>query len=204
MISDTHRAIFVHIQKTGGDSVSYAFGQPRNSPEKHRTAAELRNIYGEEAWSTYFKFSFVRNPWDRLVSWWAMIDGHRERFQAGAKLNLFQTYILENANTFEEFLLNCDQEIVDSDGSKAIFRNQLDYLTAPSGELLVDYIGRFERLSTDFEHVAGCLSVRPAPLPHVNKSAHRPYTDHYTPALVDLVAQRYARDIERFGYTFGS
>ena len=106
MISHEHRAIFVHIQKTGGESVTSAFGQSNRLAEKHVSAQELRTLYGQAVWNSYFKFSIVRNPWDRLVSWWSMIDSRRGEFNAGRPLNKFQTYILRTASTFEEFILN--------------------------------------------------------------------------------------------------
>lgn len=203
MKSDVHRTIFVHIQKTGGESVRAAFGQPRNSPDKHRTATELRSRYGDAIWADYFKFGIVRNPWDRLVSWWSMIDGMRARFEAGAKLNAFQTYILSNAGTFDEFVLKCDQEILDADGAKWVFRNQRDYLADDSGALIVDFVARFETLAADFSFVSRRALTPPSPLPHANISRHAAYVTYYTQELADLVRERFAKDIAAFGYEFG-
>lgn len=203
MIIHAKRLIFVHIQKTGGDSICTALGVSTAVPEKHFFARELRELYGADVWSTYFKFAFVRNPWDRLVSWWSMIDANRTLLSAGRPLNKFQRFVLERATTFEEFLENCDEEIVDDDGRKWIYRNQLDYLTDLSGEKIVDFIGRFERLAQDYALIAENIHGGLAPLPHVNKSKHRHYSDYYTPALADKVARRYQRDIDAFGYVFG-
>ena len=76
MIIHAHRLILVHIQKTGGNSISTAFGENPNCSEKHFFASDLREFYGVDAWNTHFKVAFVRNPWDRLVSWWSMIDAN--------------------------------------------------------------------------------------------------------------------------------
>ncbi|HVV78385.1 MAG TPA: sulfotransferase family 2 domain-containing protein [Pseudolabrys sp.] len=202
MIVHGAKAIFVHIQKSGGDSISAALGQPSNCPEKHFLARELKERYGDSAWDSYFKFSFVRNPWDRLVSWWSMIDRHRAAFEAGRRFNNFQTFVLTQARTFEEFLDRCDQEIADPDGRKWIYRNQLDYLTDTSGRLMVDFVGRFEKISEDFNSVAQKLGLS-TELPHVNKSSHDHYVRYYTPALADEVGRRFERDIATFGYAFG-
>jgi hypothetical protein len=201
MLSLAHRCIFVHVQKTGGESISAMLGAEPGDPHKHRTALELPSLYGEEVWASSFKFTFVRNPWDRLVSWWSMIDAMRPNLAAG-QVNEFQRFVLTRAATFGEFLTNCDAVIADHDGDKHIFRNQLHYLTGPQGELLVDFVGRFERLAEDTGAVAKRLGLPPTQLPHLNRSAHRPYTEYYSPPLRDLVAERYASDIAAFGYRF--
>ena len=206
MILHSKRLIFVHIQKTAGDSVCTALGVPTNYPEnadKHFLASELRERYGAELWQSYFKFAFVRNPWDRLVSWWSMIRGDRRDFSPANAGNKFHRFVRERASNFEEFLENCDEDIVDDDGPKWIYRNQLDYLTDSSGQIIVDFIGRFERLAQDYAVVAENVHGGLARLPHTNRSVHRHYTEYYTPALADKVARRYRRDIEAFGYVFG-
>ena len=194
--------IFVHIQKTGGDAVRAALSGQLNPPEKHFFAIELRDLYGADAWRSHYTFAFVRNPWDRLVSWWSMIDAMRADFARGAPLNQFQTFVLRNARTFEEFLENCDEEIVDSDGRKWIYRNQLDYVTDSSGRQIVDFVGRFETLAEDFRFVTMKVLGATIALPHLNAAPRRRYAAYFTPALAKKVEHRYARDIDAFGYRF--
>jgi hypothetical protein len=201
VISHPLRCIFVHIQKTGGSSVRQALGMAQHDADKHRFAAELRERYGDELWRSYFKFAFVRNPWDRLVSWWEMI---RRNTAQRRPMNGFQRYVIERASTFEEFVRNCDTDFQDSDGSKWIFRNQVDYLSDASGHLLVDFVGRFESLPRDFAVVAARLGLPSLALPHVNPSPRADYLPYYSPELRQLVAQRYPRDIAAFGYEFGA
>ena len=193
--------IFVHIQKTGGNSVRAALGGDIFDARKHFLARELREIHGPAAWDAAFKFSFVRNPWDRLVSWWSMIDNGRKTTTQPP--NRFFGYVLERAASFEEFLRNCTDEIVDADGRKQIFRNQIDYLVDADGRLLVNHVGRFERLQHDFDEISRRLGRPRAELARTNVSRHADYRAHYTPALADMVAERYARDIAYFGYRFG-
>jgi len=193
--------IFVHIQKTGGNSVRAALGADIFDPHKHFFAAELRDMHGPAAWDASFKFSFVRNPWDRLVSWWSMIDNGRKTTTQAP--NGFFDYVLARAASFEEFLTRCTDEIVDPDGRKQIFRNQVDYLVDRDGKPIVDYIGRFERLQQDFDEVSRRLGRPPVALARSNASRHAPYAEYYTPATADMVARHYARDIAHFGYRFG-
>jgi len=203
MISHSKSIIFVHIQKTGGNSICAALNERRSPPEKHFFARDLIEVYGQQKWNTYFKFAIVRNPWDRLVSWWSMIDANRSAAPKKQDWNNFHRFILDRARTFEEFLENCDAEFNDKDGRKWIYRNQIDYLTDTSGRLLVDYVGRFESLEQDFDFITKRALGHSVSLPHVNRSQHRHYSEYYSPALVDKVAQRFERDIESFGYAFG-
>ena len=196
--------IFVHIQKTGGNSVRTALGGDIFDARKHFRARELREYYGRATWDSCFKFSFVRNPWDRLVSWWSMIDNSQGLCRsAHNRQTSFSATCSSEPQSFEEFLLRCDDEIVDSDGRKNIFRNQIDYLVDDDGAIIVDYIGRFERLQEGFDEISRRLGRAPVALPRTNASEHAALREYYTPAMADIVARRYARDIEQFGYRFG-
>jgi sulfotransferase famil protein len=202
MIIHSKKLIFVHIQKTAGSSVRLAFGENLDSPEKHFFASELRDLYGTEVWSAYFKFAFVRNPWDRLVSWWSNIETNRRIYEKGLPLNKFQLFVLSRASTFEEFLLNCDQEIADHDGRKWIYRNQVDYLSDENGRSMVDFVGRFENLNTHFMLASRKAIGRELDLPRANASVHRHYSEYYTREMAEYVGSRFRRDIEAFGYVF--
>ncbi len=83
IISRSHEFIFVWIDRTGGHSIEAAlkpFGATRYRPKgpvankaliKHVPARRLATCPEfAENWDKYFKFSFVRNPWDHMVSWY--------------------------------------------------------------------------------------------------------------------------------------
>jgi chondroitin 4-sulfotransferase 11 len=195
--------IFVHIQKTGGNAVRSALGLSIHDARKHFLARELREIYGEQAWGSCFKFAFVRNPWDRLVSWWSLIDNARAYIDPANPPNKFFGYVLNRARSFEEFIARCTDEIVDSDGRKHIFRNQVDYLVDENDSVIVDFIGRFERLQKGFDEVSRRIGRAPSELPRLNASQHAAYTAYYTSAMAEAIGKLYARDIEAFGYRFG-
>jgi len=203
MIIHAKRLIFVHIQKTGGNAIGRALGQNPHCPEKHFLARDLRELYGRDVWNAYFKFAFVRNPWERLVSWWSMIDRNRTTRPGGNPRNKFYSFILERAATFDEFLEKCDEEIIDTDGPKWIYRNQLDYLTDSSGRQIVDFVGRFETLQQGLDVVAQKVLIGPVTLPHFNRLWHGHYSDYFTSTLAEKVRRRFERDIDAFGYVFG-
>lgn len=196
--------IFVHIQKTGGSSIAAAIGQQVYSPHKHRFAKELRNIHGAEAWDAAYRFAFVRNPWDRLVSWWSMIETFRPQHEQGRRTNNFFSYVFSNSRNFEEFIVNCTDDIEDDNGWKCVLRNQIDYMVDERGAPMVDFVGRFENLDEDFNHVLANAGWEPRALRHHNKTAHRPYQDYYSPRTREIIEKAYATDIAAFGYRFES
>ena len=210
LISYTHNFIFIHVAKSAGTSMYQALlpyarqplgGQWRkqlallgpinrvgglylqNDFRIHVAAAEVRRCLPREVYARAFKFAFVRNPWDRLVSFYAFLcreKTHRHhQFVSG--LGSFEKYLrwdLKRRRT-----------------------NQYPYITDRRGNLLVDFIGRFENMEEDFTKVCRQLSLK-ADLPRVNTTTHRDYRTYYTPETRELVAQHCRRDIELFGYTF--
>ncbi|HKV55770.1 MAG TPA: sulfotransferase family 2 domain-containing protein [Candidatus Binataceae bacterium] len=202
--------IFIHIDKSAGSSIQLAlqhYSQPRRDrrlrrrmtllgrinrvanlyrslefPE-HVTAQTVKQCLPPELYSTAFKFAFVRNPWDRLVSRYAfLLDnvGHPEH------------RMVKRMRRFEDYV---EWEI----RQRRMF--QCDYVTGPNNQLIVDFIGYYERLHRDFEHVCACLGIE-AELPHDNASNHTEYRNYYTPASRELVAEHFRHDIELFGYDF--
>lgn len=192
--------IFVHVQKTGGNSVCTALGRPVRHPDKHMTALWLRDRYGQVAWDSAFKFGFVRNPWDRMVSWWSMFDRCRN---SGRVTNAFGRLMLECGSTFEQFLLAFDA-MPDDEFFKSewLFRSQYSMLSDQDGRLIVDVVGRFEHLAQDWAGIALRLGKPGIPLPHVNASRHRPYQEYYSSRTKGIVARHFAADLDAFGYAF--
>ncbi len=143
LICDNPRFLFVHIQKTGGTSLATALRS--TNPEAqlfqgtHDHARWARQRL-QNQYDSYFKFAFVRNPWDRLVSWYAMIMQASQK--PVAELNRFWQYVLAEAPTFDDFVNRCTDIVDDVDGQKSIMYNQLDYVTDERGRIIVDYVGR--------------------------------------------------------------
>ena len=202
IINHKYKFIFTHIQKTGGISVSKSFYSLENTENIVNTHSFI-NTLNVEDFQDYFKFCFVRNPWDRLVSWYNMMVQKRVH-------NDFSKYLLENSNTFSEFLDLTDtimennmEEINQySPYPKSISFNQLDYISNDRGEILVDFIGRFERLGEDYKKITRTIGVN-LDLPHENKFDHRPYREYYENEKdIEKVYLMYKRDIDFFGYEF--
>lgn len=81
--------------------------------------------------------------------------------------------------------------------------NSLEWVSDADGKILVDFIGRVENLQADFDEVCDRIGIKRRQLPHVNRSAHKPYWEYYDETSRDVVAERFRRDIDYFGYRFG-
>ena len=203
LISLDKKLLFVHIQKTGGTSIAQQLRKRVPDVKSifgtHDHARWARSSLGE-TYSELFRFAFVRNPWDRLVSWYSMIE------QCAAlprwKEQRLWRYVLETSTSFEEFVLKCTATIDDRDGRKSFVFNQLDYVTDEDGRVIVDFIGRYENLAQDASRLFATIGLGEVSLSHANRSKHRHYTDYYSNLTREIVAERFARDIAFFNYRF--
>lgn len=184
MVDHQRQLIFVHIARTGGTSIETALiGRDWwevDPQSKHLSASQSHRLYGDELWNRYFKFSIVRNPWDRLVSMWA--TGWWETESASGERRSFPEWL--------RGLRPHPHEIYQS-----LHYHQI--LDEP-----IDRVLRFEHLAADFERLltdAGCPVLQ---LPHCEQRPRESYQRYYDAETRDYVGQVYAEDIRRFGYEF--
>jgi hypothetical protein len=190
---DYYKCIFVHIPKTGGVSVNDAlWGNPGGV---HKSMEEYARIFSRKTLEQYYKFAFVRNPWDRLVSAYAFLKtgGLHKRDARWAKRQQL------DFDNFERFVM----EWVSRDNiCKGIhFIPQTAFLTL-DGKIAVDFIGRFENFQSDFEFIKDKLVIPEATLEHRNRSVRKDYKAYYTAETRQKVAEVYADDIRILGYAF--
>ncbi len=185
--------VFVHIPKCGGISIY--------SDEFiyfHHNLRDKNFVYFKDSLErkgAEFSFAFVRNPWDRLVSAYEYLkNGGICPLDAEDYLNLFSKY--EN---FKEMVLNWEEVFFD----QIHFKSQSDWICDNDGNIIVDFVGKFENLQQDFDIVCDRMQIPRKKLPHTNKTNHKHYTKYYNDEIREIVAKKYARDIEYFGYKFG-
>ena len=215
LISHRHKFAFVHVPKTGGSSVAYALWRLADhtgnywanrwlakigihvnhyAPYRlrkfrpHTPAAELRRNLPAGTYESLFTFAFVRNPWDLLVSYYHFLrdaEGHSghvsHRRRRTARLADFEAYVR--------------YEI----GRGKI--SQTKMVADRRGHVIVNFLGRYESLHSDFDHACRCIGID-ADLGQANMSTRGDYRDYYTDRLAALVRDHFAEDIERFGYEF--
>lgn len=201
MISHTHRFIFLHVPKSGGTSVARTLpGEDYCTVEERQPHGTLRQYYakyGKALCDSYFKFSIVRSPWDRLVS---LYHFNRTRNMEGIRRNypqLVEQYTYAIENDFETWL------------RKPLFIDRQMYFLTLDEDFVhsrthhLDFVGRFERLQQDFDTICDRLGLQRQLLPNIrHNSSHPHYTELYTPELAEIVARDYAQDLEVFGFRF--
>lgn len=189
---DEHRCIFIHITKTAGTSVARSlFGYL----PYHYTAIDYRVIYGRKTFAQYFKFAFVRNPWDRLYSAFRYL-------KAGGWDNKDKAWADENLGNYNDFNTFVRQWLTPDNICKHLhFKPQYPFICDANGRVLVDYLAYFETLDDDFRKIARRLNIE-ADLGCHNVNAGSSYRDVYDEESRRIVTEIYAKDIELFGYDF--
>ena len=198
MISESHKFIFIHIPKCAGTSIENALrkyckrgflGYDKNLKgfKQHANCEELltHNHITTEVCNSFFKFAFVRNPFDRAVSIYKYIQK-----QESAKCR--DNFIL--SKTFKQFAAT---NLISESGKNSIwFSDQYSQVKD------CDFIGRFETLQADFDIVCQKLGITRNPLPVKNTTKHEHYSEYYDEETIEIVARKYHADIIRFGYKF--
>lgn len=212
LINHEQKFIFIHVQKTAGISIESQLMHRLPSTElwhgRHGRAVDGINEIGLDVWSQYYRFAFVRNPWDRMVSWYSMIEEakqnlpiYRRYFKNPFKSELWN-YAINHSHDFESFIQNCTNVVFDLGCYKSFAYNQMDYLTDLKGNLTVDFVGRFENIKDDFTKITKHLNIDTLDLPRKNQSIHHHYSSYYTEQTIDIVRKRFIRDIQTFNYEF--
>ena len=195
LVSERKKFLFVHIQKTGGTSLTRHFEAQIPDLTLH-LKSHTPYSKADERYRDYFKAAFVRNPFDRLVSWFSAIDRNRKN-----PPNLLQKEVVGRAKSFDEFIRNCVDEMR-PDRCRAVNLNQVDYLTDGEGRVAVGFIGRFENFAEDARRLCALLELEDMEVPHINSSRHAHYRSYYTAETRKIVEHRFAKDLEYFGYGF--
>ena len=201
MISHDHKCIFIHIPKCAGNSIDVFF---TGRHQRHGCMLDYEDQLGVAKLSTYFKFTVVRNPWDRIVSYFSFVKKLIQNENQPSKEMLISEYGIDF--TFDDFVKN-KLNVLTVGGTKYVNKlktaNQIDWIKNSKNELDIDYICKFENLQYDFNEVCDKIGIPQQQLPHKNKTKHNHYTEYYDDVTREIVANRYAEDIEYFGYKFG-
>lgn len=209
LISHKHSLLYVHVQKTAGTSLTrYLKSEVTDLQEILRPHDPLRAAQQTlgSSFDDFLKVGFVRNPFDRLVSWYSMIVEHGTVLSEEDKINdpnynrIWQ-HVLSGSSCFEEFILNCS-DAVDRSGWKPFLYNQVDYFKNANGDIAADFIGRFENLEQDFAQLCSLINIDQKPVPHVNSSKHVNYQNYYSEQARAVVEKRFAEDLTYFDYQF--
>lgn len=205
MYSPDLQCLFIHIPKVAGNSIMQALG---TRWENHQDLARYRDELGVETLETLFKFAFVRNPWDRILSEY---NFQKRKHQRPDTVRLFLHKEDGTVRTFAEWVghaLAHPEEHGPKEWAGKISGHihrlspQVDWISLDGG-IAVDFVGRLENLQADFDIVCDRLKIPRRKLKKKNWKFHWHYSRYFDGQTRDLVADYYRQDIETFGYRFG-
>lgn len=151
-----------------------------------RSKLKGRDMVTPDQFQSYYKFTFIRNPWSRVYSWYKNVmrfEPHRKRLG------------VPDDCSFKDFL--------SFDFDQGALRPQTYWIRDSKGRNRMDFIGRFENLSEDFAHVCDVLQIGDPSLPKLIVGDGSHYTDYYDEKSREIVRQKYQEEIELFNFKYG-
>ena len=211
MISYDKRCIFIHIPKCGGTSienviwphledlteanlwwgfVSKYHNKYQTGGLQHLLARQVRSEVGLEIFNSFYKFTIVRNPWDRIVSQFAYMQ---------TRPDLMDFIGMQPETEFKAYLGLIQKK------QHVQWMPQTDFILDQDGALLVDKIGYLESIEKDSREVFDILDVcREQTKVHANRSKRKSVDHYYDQESVEMVGEIYSSDINYLNYSFDS
>jgi len=189
MIDHNLKCIQVHQPKSGGLTIRYAMFNKEPDRLMH---IRSNNPEYQKYWNDYFTFTFVRNPFDKIVS------GYLFTLNKTNDKKKFYTDIRDRVyKNFNDWIINCNHDIL---VKTERFEPQVNWVRGYK----YNFIGRFEHLQEDFNTLLYQLGLEPKQLALINNSKNRkPYTEYYTKQSRKIVERLYKDDLMFFNYKFG-
>lgn len=158
-------------------------------PQQHLPARFLQRIIPCDTWDSYWKFAVVRNPWDLVVSTYHYQKSMYDRAVSPLLDHDFAS-VIHHCRSFDDFAR-----------LYPAIRSDMTSLLEVDGTYAIDFTARIETLQDDIATISDRLGV-PLLLPRHNESDHSHYREYYSRETKQIVANHFARDIDRFGYRF--
>lgn len=200
-ISDRFKCIFIHIPRAAGSSIedTSIFKDQRDKTGEevggHASAKEYRERWPDK-FNSYFKFTFVRNPYSRAVSAFFYLSHGGSRNAYDNKI--FEKYFKNQKKDFNSFCINQLSKDVINDAVH--FSPQHTFLCDDNMNILVDFIGRQENFENDAKKLFKTIGI-PFEYMHINKSDHKHYSEYYTKESQEKVFNLYKPDFDILKYS---
>lgn len=223
-ISHRYKFIFFSFPKTGSESVRQLLAPFSDVPivnywEKtedrpfysHISPAEVKALFKEKHWEydDYYRFTFVRNPWARMVSLYNMIHHTKPAAGIGGKIKALLSK--HKKPSFKQWLITTEPGGRGA-GGPANQRWRVygsysieNYIKDEAGRILVDKVIKLEDINEELPPLLQTLALPDAEnmiIPRINTRKRKNYADYYDDESRQIIAQRYKYDIEHFDYHF--
>ncbi len=182
MKSNSYNFIFIDVPKTGGSSIITALRPFATSLNKHYPMVNYI-AEAQEDLGGYFKFTFVRNPWDWVVSWY-----------------FYRKKQYNEDIPFKEWLM--DEKSPAYYFGMGLAFDQSFFIRDNNGDISLDFIGRFENIQEDFNYICSKLNIPFCTLIPSNQTEHNPYWEYYDDESRDFVGVKFEKDVNSFSYDF--
>lgn len=193
--NNNSRIMFIHLPKTGGTSIKmtntiknlYYIGHN----DRYGKYKFLKD-YDKNLLNECFKFCFVRNPYDRLVStfFYLQISKYEEDKKDAEKF-------INKYEDFKSFVLN---QLTKSETFEQIHLRPLyTWICDDNYNLIPNFIGKVENYNNDIRTINKITGLN-IPIKHINKSEHKHYSEYYDDEIKEIVYNIYKKDFELFGY----
>ena len=213
-LSHKKKFVWYRVPKACSRTILYFLDQNRcidfGWPPGYRTVKEEGyNTEYNTLWDDYFQFAFVRNPFSRLLS------AYLDKVQNQNDIPFYDQFI---GLSFKGFLKKISQLDLDKVRSDCNTFNLIDKHVAPQNLIIplekLSFIGKQESFETDFRFICDKIGLdynfnyvtahkQPGSDPEkLNTTKHKHYTEYYDDETREIVAEKYAKDIEHFGYKF--
>jgi len=204
MINHKYKCIFIHINKNAGTSIDILFNRRHSGHWNLKAYESFRRT--KFLYRHYYKFTVVRNPWDKMVSLyhsWAKSSNWDWGWGSDNKPTFIEFIkIIDGFSNERQMELWPERKMYQHKSGTMRMSNQLDWLIDSNNKIPLNYICRFENLQEDFNKVCDDIGFPKTELPYYNKSNHLHYSTYYDEETKDIVARRFSKDIEYFKYKF--
>jgi len=206
IISHKHKFIFIAIPKTGTHAIRFALREHMGNEDEeqvglfvqkklknkriaeighgHISCLQAKEVLSEKIWNSYFKFAFVRNPWDRYISFCAFMHRNNPKFHKTPEL--FLRRMIEKTQIQQ----------------RVLFRPQVEFICDEQNHVMLDYVGRYENFQENYDNICEKIGITTQQLDQLNTSKHLYYKEYYNEELVKKVANFYQQDISILQYNF--
>lgn len=217
MINHDRKFVFIHIPRCGGNfindffdpdwiekirSETGTFKDADNYQIDHYPLHRYKELY-QEQYNTYFKFTFVRNPWDRMLSEFFLKKYGQSRGGRWGPINDFidcsQLEFCEFIRKLQDNFHLIEELMHINHHDVSHFMSYKHYIENPEN---LEFVGKLENFNADFSSLCKNFSIAYTPKPKINQTNHLHYSEYYSSKTRDIVGELYSWDIKKFNYKF--